>query len=350
MKNPLQHLRWLDQILFWLFVYGFVLNDYLHDSSLAESWYWALLELCLYATVVYTHSLVLIPKLLQPKRYVGYGLGLGVLFALLVAVLVYTSLGELLLVEVSINNLLMMLLTTLLLVGFSYLYWYYQQWFVKTNEALMLKSQKLETELQLLKTQISPHFLFNTLNNIYSLCQQKHDNAPLMVTHLADILRYLLYEGAQARVPLHKEVAMVNDYIQLQLLKKSESQNIDLYTEGITSQHQIAPLILINFIENSFKHSNFFNDANAWIGVSVCVDEANALEVEVTNSIAQGNVQKNVKDNDRVGGIGVKNARRQLALHYPNAHTLKLSQQGESFQVNLYIQLDHYSLPSDKIP
>ncbi|EAY29083.1 sensor histidine kinase [Microscilla marina] len=335
MKNSLQHIRWLDQALFWLFVYLFILNDYFHDSSLAESWHWALLELTLHAAIVYIHYFILIPKLWQPKRYVGYGLSLAGVFVVFVSLLVYSGLGELLLIEVSVNNLTMMLLTTLLLVGFSCLYWYYKQWFVKTNEALLLKSRQLETELQLLKSQISPHFLFNTLNNIYSLCQQKHDNAALMVTRLADILRYLIYEGAQASVPLHKEVAMIDNYIQLQLLKKSTSQNIDLYTEGMDSQHQIAPLILINFVENSFKHSNFFNDANAWIEVSICVEAENKLVVEVNNSLARPALNKT-----KTSGIGLTNSKRQLELHYPQAHELKITQHNDSFQVNLYIQLD----------
>lgn len=341
MKKVLQQTRRLDQLLFWLFVYLFILNDYFHDSSFAESWHWALLELSLHATIVYIHYWVLLPKLWQPKRYLSYGLSLGALFMAFVGMLVYSHLGEWLLLEVSLNNVFMMLFTTSLLVGFSYLYWFYQQWFIQTNEALLLKSQQLETELQLLKTQISPHFLFNTLNNIYSLCQQKHDNAALMVTRLAAVLRYLIYEGAQAKVALSKEVAMIEDYIQLQLLKKSESQNIDFYTEGITSQHQIAPLLLINFVENSFKHSNFFNDANAWIEVSVCIDEDNQLVVEVANSVATG------IDKPEKGGIGLANTQRQLELHYPKAHQLKLAQQDESFQVNLYIQLDHH-LPPDK--
>ena len=111
-------------------------------------------------------------------------------------------------------------LTILLLIGFSLLYWYYKQWFLKTNEALVLQAQKLETELQFLRNQISPHFLFNTLNNIYTLCQQKHDNAGAMVARLSHILRYLIYEGANQRVVLLKELEMLENYIQLQLLKK----------------------------------------------------------------------------------------------------------------------------------
>ncbi|WP_299460067.1 sensor histidine kinase [uncultured Microscilla sp.] len=335
MKKTLQHVRWLDQVLFWLFVYLFILNDYFHDTSLAESWHWALLELSFHATVVYTHYLVLLPKLLQAKHYLSYSLSLAGVFGVFTSLLVYSGLGELLLLEVSANNLIMMLLTTFLLVAFSYLYWYYKQWFVKTNEALMLKSQQLETELQLLKSQISPHFLFNTLNNIYSLCQQKHDHAALMVTRLAVILRYLIYDGAQAVVPLHKEVTMIDNYIQLQLLKKSESQNIDLYTEGVDSRHQIAPLILINFVENSFKHSNFFNDANAWIKVSICIETENKLVVEVINSVTRSALSKT-----KMSGIGLTNSKRQLALHYPQAHELKIVQHNDSFQVNLYIQLD----------
>lgn len=343
LKTPLHTYSWLDKTLFWLFIYLFIINDYLKDSSFGESWHWALLELGINMLLVFIHHDFLIPWFFKTKKYLTYTLGIISLLALLTSTLIWSNLGDMLLLTVSLNNIITMQLTALLLIGFSFLYWYYKQWFLKTNEALVLQAQKLETELQFLRNQISPHFLFNTLNNIYSLCQQKHDNAGLMVSKLSHILRYLIYEGANQRVSLIKELNMLENYIQLQLLKKSKSQNIDFYSEGIENQHKIAPLLLINFLENSFKHSNFFNDAEAWIEVSCSVEEDNHFHLIINNSLFLSTESSN-KDN---GGVGMKNVKRQLELHYPDTHQLGIEKTKESFFINLYIQLDNKTLPQN---
>ena len=283
---------------------------------------------------MYVHYQVAISRFFQAGKYISYALSTISLLIIFISVFLWTDLGYIILGDISVNNLAMMLFTLLLLMGFSFLYWYYKQWVLKANEALVLKTQKLETELLMLKTQIGPHFLFNTLNNIYSLCQQKHDNAAPMVAKLSNILRYLLYEGDEQRVLLQKEVEMLQNYIKLQLLKKSKSQNIDFYTEGIENHHRIAPLLLINFLENSFKHSNFFNDPEAWIEITCLVEEENTLKFTVAN-----NTSAVLPSENKEGGIGIKNTQRQLELHYPKSHQLNIEQQSDSFQVNLRIEL-----------
>lgn len=334
MENPFNKYGWLDKTLFWLFIYLFILNDYLQDSALSESWFWALIELAINGLLVYAHYQIAISRFFQAGKYLSYAFTTISLLALFIGVLLWSDLGYIILGDISVNNMVMMLFTTLLLLGFSFLYWYYKQWVLKANEALVLKTQKLETELLLLKTQIGPHFLFNTLNNIYSLCQQKHDNAAPMVAKLSNILRYLLYEGSEQRVLLQKELEMLQNYVKLQLLKKSKSQNIDFYTEGIENHHRIAPLLLINFLENSFKHSNFFNDSEAWIKISCVVEEEKTLQFTITNNISVA-----VPSTGEEGGIGIKNTQRQLELHYSENHQLNIEQQTDSFQVNLSIQL-----------
>jgi sensor histidine kinase YesM len=195
-----------------------------------------------------------------------------------------------------------------------------------------LEKSKLEAELSFLKTQINPHFLFNTLNNIYSLAYLKDDKAAPMISKLSDMLRYMLYECTDARVPLSKEVAFLESYIDLQAVKAESSLMIDFYAENVLENHVIAPLILINFVENAFKHTHWETDANAWININLEVNDENTLIVQVENSKNGIKKPKSIHQ-----GIGLENTKKQLELNYPNNYTLKITEEAKSFNVLLKI-------------
>jgi LytS/YehU family sensor histidine kinase len=193
-----------------------------------------------------------------------------------------------------------------------------------------LEKEKLQAELRLLKSQVNPHFLFNTLNNIYTLAYIKSDNAAPMVEKLSELMRYILAECSAPRVKLHREIAFLENYIELQSLKKSDAYNIDFYTEGIRQKHKIAPLILINFIENAFKHSDIETNPAGWIQASCVVSEKGELHFMIENS-------KREISNKTGIGFGLEGTQKILELNYPNQYELTAATQDQSFKIDLKI-------------
>lgn len=202
---------------------------------------------------------------------------------------------------------------------------------IKEKEAMKLQKEKLETEMKLLKSQINPHFLFNTLNNIYALSIVKSESTPDILLKLSDMLRYILYECNADRVHLANELTYIKNYIDLKKLKDSKGLNIDLNLEDGPPQYQIAPMILIPFIENAFKHSNIENLESGWIKIDLKF-ENNILIFKVDNTQPETSFTK-----DQQGGIGLKNVKRQLELLYPDKHILTITNKLKNFSISLKI-------------
>jgi hypothetical protein len=202
----------------------------------------------------------------------------------------------------------------------------------REKEAALLRSENLQSELKFLKSQINPHFLFNALNNIYTLSIIKSDKAPDTILKLSDMLRYIIYDCNEERVPIGKELNYIRNYIALQKLK-DENINIELQLEENNKALLIAPMILIPFIENSFKHSKIEDTAKGWIRLSMSTAD-NILKFQISNSLETGTYTK-----DRVGGVGLENVKRRLELSYPNRHELIISKDKNSFTVKLNILL-----------
>jgi len=201
------------------------------------------------------------------------------------------------------------------------------------KEAIRLKNEQLETEMKFLKSQINPHFLFNTLNNIYSLTVIKSDEAPDQLLKLSDMLRYMLYECNTDKVPLQKEAEYIQNYIDLKMLKDSAGLNVEADIAKQYPNLQIAPLLFIPFVENAFKHSKVEDLEKGWIKISLQTAERQVTFV-VENSTSETSYTK-----DKVGGIGLKNVERQLQLLYPERHLLEIGEKEEMFKVYLRIDL-----------
>ncbi|MFK7949635.1 MAG: sensor histidine kinase [Saprospiraceae bacterium] len=200
------------------------------------------------------------------------------------------------------------------------------------QETAQLKSEKLESELKFLKSQINPHFLFNSLNNIYTLTMLNPNAAGESVLKLSEMLRYLLYECDAEKVPLCRELAYLTNYIALFSLKDDEPLNIKFDITNVQSEIMIAPLLLIPFVENAFKHSQIEDLENGWINIKLSNDNQQVY-FEIKNSLPQHEFAK-----DKVGGIGLNNVKRQLELVYPNKHTLKIEKKEGEFSVELTIK------------
>jgi LytS/YehU family sensor histidine kinase len=196
---------------------------------------------------------------------------------------------------------------------------------------VQLRSEKLETELKFLRNQTNPHFLFNALNNIYTLTLIKSEKAPDYLLILSDMLRYMLYECNAPRVKLEKEIGYIRHFIDLNLLKDSRGLNVHFACEEIPENLEIAPMLLIPLVENAFKHSKFEDKAKGWIDINLQVS-GESLHLNVRNSLPG-----NAHTTDKTGGIGLANVRRQLELIYPNESDLTVEEQDQIFSVTLNI-------------
>jgi LytS/YehU family sensor histidine kinase len=203
-----------------------------------------------------------------------------------------------------------------------------QEWLGTEKKNEEIEKEKLVTELSFLKSQINPHFLFNTLNNIYSLALVKSEATAGAVLKLSSIMRYVLNETKHDWVPLEKEIEFLNHFIDLQKVRLTDKMSIKFDVSGNVEVQQIAPLILIPFVENAFKY-----------GVSTKEPAEILIDLKAEGSTINFYVRNRIFKTENVNGdntsIGLKNTRRRLELLYPEKHTLTVSEENNHFIVNL---------------
>jgi hypothetical protein len=210
-----------------------------------------------------------------------------------------------------------------------------KSWFMVSGlqkELLEKEKEKAEVELKALKAQINPHFFFNTLNSIYSMSIDKDERLPDTVLQLSGLMRYFLYESKDNFVPLEKELVAVNDYIALQKIRSGDKLQVTVKIEGETAGQKIAPLLLITFLENAFKHGVKASTGNTFINLSIQIS-SNYLDFTIENNKGiVDEVETNVYK-----GVGLENVKRQLELLYPGKHKLDISDSEARFIVKLQI-------------
>lgn len=206
-------------------------------------------------------------------------------------------------------------------------------WYVKEQRNLHLQRENMNAELQLLKAQIHPHFLFNTLNNIFSYTQNTSSTASRLVMGLSDLLRYMLYECNQSLVPLNKELKMLQDYILLEQIRYNHKLDISIEIPSDTEDFLVAPLLLLPFVENCFKHGASQLLEDPWISMNIII-ENDYLKMKLVNGKHSGYVPK------KTNGIGISNVRKRLELLYPDKHSLKITEEEEVFVVTLKVKIE----------
>lgn len=220
-------------------------------------------------------------------------------------------------------------------VGFTY--------FVATSLSLMdqtrqlqenektLTEEKLETELKLLKAQINPHFIFNALNNIYSLTYMQSKNAPDSVLKLSDMLRYVFYDCNKDRVPLSAELKYIENFTGFQQMKSEFEQNIQVKTEIQGGNIEIAPMLFVPLIENAFKYSRIEEVEDAYVRISIRVAKQ-TLEFCIENSISENKPASG-------SGLGIKNVKHRLDIIYPGQSSLEIAEDDEIYKVTLKLEV-----------
>ena len=209
-----------------------------------------------------------------------------------------------------------------------------KKYYIKLEERTALVKENADAELQLLKAQVHPHFLFNTLNNIYSSILNKSPQSATLVTKLSGTLHYMINECEAALVPLEKELKMITDYTGLEKIRYGDRLKMDITITGGPGNKMIAPLLLIPFLENSFKHGTSKMLIEPWIKLFIQADE-NILHFSLTNSKPVDTVQNGT------GGIGLNNVRKRLELLYPNNHLLIVEFTKHTFTVNMQVPLEN---------
>lgn len=192
-----------------------------------------------------------------------------------------------------------------------------------------LLEEKTRAELNYLRSQVNPHFLFNTLNNIAALIHINQDKAEQAVIKLSKIMRAMLADGNSKKISLAQELELIDSYIDLQKIRLNEDTKLEYSITGTTNDLMVEPLILINFIENVFKHG--LSDTQSVIKININVT-GNILELITENTISQGK-------KDETSGIGLSNVRKRLEIVYENKHKLNVYNNGEMYKVHLQIEM-----------
>lgn len=201
-----------------------------------------------------------------------------------------------------------------------------------------ITEEKLTAELQLLKNQLHPHFLFNTLNNLYGMVLTQDKKSPEVVLRLSEIMSYMLYECDQATIRLSREIDHLKNYIELEKIRHGKRVDLNFESSGPIEEIHIAPLLLLPFIENAFKHGVEKNEDQSWISINLWVAEKR-LEFMVENNLPSYQ-QEEAERMQTHSGIGLENVRRRLALVYPNQHEL-IIEETDTFFVKLSLNLDN---------
>lgn len=338
-KRPVPHLVfWTVFVLIGSFLFSY-------RQNFPYSFYLINFLVHLPVIVLYTYGVVywLVPVFLLNRKYIWFFLSLATatVFAaflrILTAKYIYYALFipkvlhpvEWLNTDVFLLNLIWILGPAVLFAMFKY----YKNWMKTQKLANEAERKQLSSELQVLKAQLNPHFLFNTFNNLYVLALQKSDKTPVVISRMSDLFHYVLYECNANEVSVSKEIKLIEDYIQLEELRYSERLSITFETDIENPDCLIPPMLLYTFVENCFKHGCSPDPGSPWIKLLLRVRN-NDFEFEASNSIPKSNGQSN----DFVGGLGLTNIRRRLELIYPKNHQLTIRKEKDQFFVRLLIQ------------
>ena len=335
--------RICQHILFWAFSYYYLLHYFLISKTIEtiDYIYTGVFHLPLLAAV-YTNLGVLIPRLFRPKKYFYYAALVLLLLAASVACnkLIFNNVIDYLAPNyffVSDLNSWELLQFSTIYMGLTTLIRLSGAWFSlqeSKRRLVNLEKERINSELSFLRSQLNPHFLFNSLNNIYSLVLKKDATAPASLLKLSSVMRYMIYESDGARVPLKKEMEYISDYVELQRLRVRSPSVIVFDIEGEIADQQIAPLIFIVFIENAFKHGVGTGSQPTNLEIRFRIQK-DRLQLIVING--KGLIDEVA--NAEPKGLGIDNVKKRLDLIYPGNYELLVVDGPDKYMITLDLVL-----------
>lgn len=289
--------------------------------------------------IFYINGLLILPKYLRMRKYRNYA-GVIILLILISGFIKYGlayCFKEIVLIRGEQKGYitfplyyLLSVITSTFFILLSTAYRFLTDWFI--NEKLIndRENEKLTVELAFLKSHINPHFLLNSLNNIYSLAYQKSEKTPEAVLKLSEIMRYMLYESNDTKVELSQEIRYLRNYIELQKIRIKGNVFVEMNISGDDQHQTIVPFILIPFVENAFKHG-IATEAACPIIIQIHIRQGK-LQFKISN-------KKSMQNKDETGGIDLKNVKRRLDLLYPGKYKLNIEDNTSSYTCELFLDL-----------
>jgi len=332
---------WLMYFLFTTFRWGSYFNDYVYSFKTT------ILGFIIHMTLSYFNIYFLMPKFIYKRKYFLYII--LVFFSLFAMLLVKFYLTYFLVSnnvwpegpevtnELTLNYAIEMMLGELYVMAFVAAIKVTLDWLREHKKLVDTEKLQLETELRFLRTQVSPHFFFNTLNNIYSLAVEKSEKTPKTILKLSELMRYLLYETNQKRQSLSKEIICLQNYLDLERIRYGELLKINITISGEIEGKEIPPMLLLSFIENSFKHGANKNMGKVEIDIDFNVVD-DFLYFKISNPLPTEINRNEIVSNP--GGIGIENVKKRLELGYQkDEYQLNIGENNGLYIVDLKIKV-----------
>lgn len=333
-------LFWTVCWLFMGFIYGFFYRPEFRYISYMEAFLFMFQHMFLSYTIIY----IALPQfILKEKYWTGFILVIG----LIVITAILSPITNFVLIEpyrrwinYPLKNLPFFgsfmggLRGSMTVAGFAVAIKLIKYWHTNKIENEHLEKEKLKAELEVLKGQLHPHFMFNTLNSIYALSLKKSDQTPEAILKLSQLMRYILTDCNQPIIPLKKETEVLQHYIELEKGRFHHRLDMQVHVTGDLENNKIAPLLLLPFLENSFKHGANEMIEQAWISLDLGV-ENNILKFKLINGRAP-----NKGSNPNSVNVGLQNVKKRLQLLYPEAHELRITEDADIYVVSLALKLD----------
>ncbi|WP_161888699.1 sensor histidine kinase [Pontibacter russatus] len=334
---------WTVYVVFFGLLYGSYIDDY-YNAFMVE-----LVELPFKMALVYFNMYYLMPHYLLQKRYLEFFVYLLLLMGAIGALMQFVLLPFLIHPlfcpttctedNLTFYRFVKNIVNINYVVAITAVIALLKNWYSHQQAARNLTQDKLEAELKVLKAQIHPHFLFNTLNSLYALTLKKADTAPEVVLKLSSLMDYMLYEANAAQVPLQKELEYIKNYIALERMRYGNRVEVRYTEVGNVAGRHIAPMLLLPFVENAFKHGVSTETTNAWVRIEVKVT-GTQLTLLVENCKCGDRASNSTRD--MASGIGLKNLQRRLELLYEGRYELEMEDEPESYAARLVLDLGEY--------
>ncbi|HMJ69181.1 MAG TPA: histidine kinase [Cyclobacteriaceae bacterium] len=341
-------------VLFWAtawtfqgLIYGFLYPE-LNAKTFVISFSEALMYLPMHMTLAYSLNYIVLPKLIfRGKYWPGFlaVIGLIVITAFLAPLTLYYIINpfrKLIGSETKWHSIFFSFMGglrgALTVTGFFVAIKLIKQWYLKKSENELLEKEKLRAELELLKGQLHPHFMFNTLNSIYSMALRNSTQTADAIHKLSNLMRYMITECNTPAISLEQEIQAIKTYIELEKSRLGDRLDHTLNIQGQLAGYRIAPLLLLPFVENSFKHGAYMAEDQAWVSLTIVLKD-DQFVFKLING-------KNTQAKPPTSGIGLANVKKRLNLLYPQSHDLRISEDEETFVVSLTLMLDKITVPT----